>query len=134
MEKSGKKTKNFSFKSAKNAEAVCVHSRAAREYAKFLEADKTVGLYEVCVPLDKERYPLVDPTGIRKSYFDTEWMSDFLIRYINGKSGVREIVSYDKLGTRAELEKLEFSRRYWKALGVTDWRMVIMKEGGNDVL
>ncbi len=134
MEKTGKKRRDITFRSDKNARALTVHSRRAREYARCLEADEAVRSYEPCRPLDKSRYCYVNPAGIRKTYFEAEWSTDFLVKFKDGTSGVRELTTEEELAKRAELEKLEFSRRYWKADGITDWKMVIMKEEKKDVL
>lgn len=67
----------------------------------------------------------VQKTDIRGEYFRGQWTSDFFIRFSDGTTGVRELVSASDLTQRAEVEKLELSRRYWAALGVHDWKIVI---------
>ena len=62
---------------------------------------------------------------IRGEYFKGQWTSDFCIRFTDGTTGVRELVSASGLTRRSEVEKLELSRRYWAALRVSDWRIVI---------
>lgn len=54
------------------------------------------------------------------------------ISYHSGKNGGMVVVhseaarAYSKyLEERPEVEKLELSRRYWAALGVSDWKIVI---------
>ncbi len=83
--------------------------------------------YEAGVPLSVERYPNIDRIGIRPAYCETEWTSDFLLRYADGRTGVRELVTaVGQLEKRAILERLEFSRRYWSVLDVSDWKVVVI--------
>ena len=46
MEKVGTKRRDIHFRSDKNGIVVCVHSREAREYARYLEASADVASYE----------------------------------------------------------------------------------------
>ena len=46
MEKAGTKRRDIHFRSDKNGMVVCVHSREAREYARYLEASADVASYE----------------------------------------------------------------------------------------
>ena len=124
------KRRDISFRSEKNGKVMCVHSREAREYARVLESDENVVSYEVCQSLDRERYQFVSPIDIRKDYFETEWATDFVIRFVDGSIGIREIVTEVMLSKRANVEKLEFSRRYWSSSeSVKDWKIVLMEKG-----
>ena len=59
-----------------------------------------------------------------------EWATDFVIYYADGSMGIREIVTETMLAKRANIEKLEFSRRYWSVSeSVKDWKIVIMEKG-----
>lgn len=128
MDKFGKKYRDISFRSEKNGKVVCVHSREAREYARILESDDTVECYDTCHLLDRERYQFVSPIDIRKDYFDVEWATDFVLHFTDGNIGIREIVTETMLSKRANIEKLEFSRRYWSASeSVRDWKIIIME-------
>ncbi len=89
-----------------------MHSQAARDYGKWLESQLQVETFEAEKVLELERLPHVSPTGIRKLYFQTQWCSDFYIRFADGRIGVR-------------VEKLELSRRYWAAMSITDWKVVL---------
>ena len=130
MDKVGKKCRDISFRSEKNQKLVCVHSREAREYARILESDNMVVSYEACQSWDRERYQFVSPLDIRKDYFDVEWATDFVIYYADGSMGIREIVTETMLAKRANIEKLEFSRRYWSGSeSVRDWKIVLMEKG-----
>lgn len=126
MEKLGSKKRDIQFYSGKNGQIVRVHSSQARDYTKYLEEQGHIGSYEANYPLDISRYVHVSRTGIRTAYFETEWASDFLLRYADGRTGVRELVTQEQLQKRAVLEKLEFSRRYWAALDVADWKVVLV--------
>ncbi|WP_097006947.1 hypothetical protein [Lacrimispora amygdalina] len=129
MDKAGGKRRDINFRSNKNQMVVCVHSREAREYAKILEHEKNVVSYEACWELEKERYQYVNTLDIRKDYFDTVWASDFVLHFVDGSIGIREIVTETMLSKRANIEKLEFSRRYWSTSNATDWKIVIMEKG-----
>lgn len=128
MNKSGGKWRDITFRSDKNQSVVCVHSKEAREYARILENDPKVETYEVNVPLDMERYQYVNTIDIRKSYFEIAWTTDFVIHYVSGNFGIREIMVEAGLSKKAEIEKLEFSRRYWSSLRAVDWKIVIMEK------
>lgn len=131
MNKTGGKCRDIIFKSNKNQKVMCVHSREAREYAKVIEEDPRVLTYEINVQLDMKKYVYVNPIDIRKEYFEISWTTDFLLHYVDGSVGIREMVIKSKLSKRSEIEKLEFSRRYWSASDVLDWKIVIVdkKEG-----
>jgi len=127
MEKLGVKMRDIQFFSEKDGGIIKVHSHQARDYAKWLEGESWVASYEAGVPLDTSRYPNIDRIGIRPAYFETEWASDFLLRYADGRTGVRELVTgMGQLEKRAILERLEFSRRYWSVLDVSDWKVVLI--------
>jgi len=124
MERAGKRTRDIQFYSPKNDRIICLHSRSAREYAKYLEGQTWVESYEAGSPLSEELYSHINPVGIRKSYFSLPWASDFLLHYTDGRSGVRELVRVDFLQKPSTIERLEFSRRYWAATDVSDWKIV----------
>lgn len=129
MEKAGGKRRDIKFFSQKCNAVICVHSQVAREYARMLEQQSWVESYEVSVPFETSKYGLVDPVEIRPLYFQTEWASDFLLRFVDKRQAVREIVpSIEALQKLATIEKLEFSRRYWKAMGVSDWKIILPRE------
>lgn len=125
MDRAGKKVRDISYHSPKTGGMVVVHSEAARAYSKYLEERPEVVYYEACKPLDAPRLNGIQKTDIRGEYFKGQWTSDFCIRFTDGTTGVRELVSASGLTRRSEVEKLELSRRYWAALGVSDWRIVI---------
>lgn len=128
MEKAGQKTRNINFYSEKNGNMVCLHSRYARDYAKYLEAQSWVERYEAGPPLSQELYAHISPVGIRGAYFRVPWASDFLIHFADGRKGIRELISAEGLKRKNIVEKLEFSRRYWAATDVDSWKVVLLPE------
>lgn len=125
MEKASIKTRDIIFYSKKNDAMVCVHSQTAREYAKWLEKQDWVESYETNYPLELAKFPHVNPVDIRPDYFKFQWVSDFYLRYVDGRIGIREVVKKDALLKRSVVEKLELSRRFWVALDVAEWRVII---------
>jgi hypothetical protein len=129
MEKVGVHTRDIRFFSQKNQKMICVHSQAAKDYAKYLEDQPHIIGYETCELLRAERFQYVSPLNIRKEYWVKKWTTDFLLHYADGRTGVREVLDKQDLTKRADVEKLELSRRYWAGLDVSDWKVVITKEG-----
>lgn len=127
MQKSGVKTRDIRFFSEKNDTMICVHTPLARDYAKWLEDQPWVERYETGVLLDASQMDHVSRVDIRSSYFETAWASDFLITLADGRKEIREIVSVEQLRKRAVVEQLELSRRYWGALDVSGWKVVVME-------
>ena len=125
MTKTGLKTRDFQWWSVKNGALIRVHSQTARDYGKWLEGQPEVEAFETEKALELERLPHVTPTGIRKLYFQTQWCSDFYIRFADGRIGVRELAPSAALDKQAEVEKLELSRRYWAAMDITDRKVVL---------
>lgn len=127
VNKAALKTRDFQWWSAKNNALIRVHSQAARDYGKWLEGQPQVEAFEAGKALELERLPNINPAGIRKLYFQTQWSSDFCIRFTDGRIGVRELAPSSALDKQAEVEKLELSRRYWAAMDITDWKVVLTK-------
>lgn len=130
METVKKRTRDISFYSEKNGAMVMVHTQFARDYAKFLETRDDIASYEAGYPLETERFVHVSPVGIRPSYFQSKWVSDFMICCADGSCGIRELVTEAQLSKRAVVEKLELSRRYWAGRDIADWKIVVMGEKG----
>nr|WP_325193382.1 hypothetical protein [uncultured Oscillibacter sp.] len=128
MQKGKEKTRDIKFFSEKNQTMICVHTPEAREYAKSLEEQSGIKNYETNRVLELEHFSHVNPVGIRPDYFKTVWVSDFFLRYSDGSMAVREIVRPEMLQKRAVIERLELSRRYWAALDIKDWRIVLFRE------
>lgn len=127
MDRAGKRARDIKFHSKKNGKLVLVHSEEARAYTKYLEERPEVASYEAGRPLDAERLNVIQKTDIRGEYFTQPWASDFYIRFTDGTVGIREIVKAGALTKRAEVEKLELSRRYWAARGIANWKIVIVE-------
>ena len=126
MERAGKKTRDIQFFSSKNGKMVCLHSPAARGYAKYLESQSWVVGYEAGALLSEDLYCHVSSVGIRNLYFKTSWESDFLLHFADGRRGIRELVRADMLQKASTAERLEFSRRYWAATDVDEWKIVLV--------
>lgn len=128
MEKAGVRTRDIQFFSAKNQKMICVHSRQARDFAKHLEEQPWVSSYETCVPLQMDKLPNVNPVDIRRDYLSTGWTTDFLVHTADGRTTVREFVDARDFAKKSVMEKLELSRRYWSALDISEWKLVISGE------
>ena len=129
MHKDKARTRDIYFFSHKSNEMLCVHSERAREHARRLEEDGGVESYEVNVQLNIDQYPYLSAVDIRASYFQTQWTSDFMVRYRDGRREIQEIVNVEDLKKRAVIEKLELSRRYWELMQVSKW-CVVLESGG----
>ena len=129
MHKDKARTRDIYFFSQKSNQMMCVHSERAREHARRLEEDGGVESYEVNVQLNIDQYPYLSAVDIRASYFQTQWTSDFMVRYRDGRREIQEIVNVDDLKKRAVIEKLELSRRYWELMQVSKW-CVVLESGG----
>lgn len=126
MDKSGRKTRDIRFYSKKNEAMVTVHSKEARAYTKYLKDMEHVSSYVAGKPIDPVRLRMISTVDIRGDYFKQNWESDFYVLFADGTVAVRELANADALSKRAEVEKLELSRRYWNSAGVTNWKIVWM--------
>ena len=125
MEKLAKRTREIRFYSEKNKAMCSVHTTGARDYTKWLEEREDVRGYEANVAWDTDFLSRIDRVDIRGSYLKTDWTTDFKLFFTDGHIGIREMVREEKLQERAVIEKLELSRRYWKAQGIEDWKLVM---------
>ena len=125
MERLGERTRDIRCYSPKNNEIVCLHSKWARNYAKWLEGAAWVQSYQVGCPLDADIMGRISRAGIRPDYLQAGWATDFVIRYADGHKGVRELIRWEQLKKKAYVERLELSRRYW-AVTDTEWIVVIV--------
>lgn len=128
MERAGKKTRDIQFFSEKNGGMVCLHSPTARDYAKYLEEQPWVVSYEAGTPLSEICTCHISPVGIRNLYFKTSWESDFLLHFADGRRGIRELAREDSLQKASTAERLEFSRQYWAATDIDEWKVVLVPE------
>ncbi len=124
MKKHDPSARRIIFTSYKLGEPIIVTTDLEYNYAQMLERDISVKRFETMVPLTdwKERIQL---KGIRTQYRKMEWLTDFRITYKRGNISIRELVKQSDLASRAVIEKLELSRRYWEAVGITDWKIVV---------
>ena len=122
------KTRDIRFFSSKNDKIICIHSKWARDYAKYLEQQPWVQSYQAVVPLEPDYMQYVSPIDIRSLYFKSEWATDFLIRFVDGRKGVRELVHREDLTKRAMVERLELSRRYWAVRDIDEWKVVLVDD------
>lgn len=125
MERSDARTRDIRFYSAKNGDIVVIHSKWARDYAKWLETQPWVQNYEASCPLEVGIMGRISRSGIRTDYLQTGWATDFVIRHADGRKVVRELVLKEQLKKKACVERLELSRRYWAATD-TEWMVVIV--------
>ena len=126
MDKSGRKTRDIKFYSKKNEAMVIVHSKEARAYTKYLEDMEHVSSYVAGKAIDPVRLQMISKLDIRGDYFKQNWESDFYVLFDDGTVAVRELTTAEALSKRAEIEKLELSRRYWNSVGVTNWKIIWM--------
>ena len=126
MDKSGQKTRDIKFYSKKNEAMVIVHSKEARAYTKYLEDMEHVSSYVAGKGIDPVRLQMISKLDIRGDYFKQDWESDFYVLFDDGTVAVRELTTAEALSKRAEIEKLELSRRYWNSVGVTNWKIIWM--------
>lgn len=126
MQKRKGSAREISFFSKKCECVISVFGSEARSLAEKLEKDDGVLKYESRVPL------LINPSevsliGIRSTYLKEDWVSDFLVETIEGNSLIIEAIAEAKLDKKAEIEKLELSRRYWSSKGIK-WKLYIVED------
>ena len=57
-----------------------------------------------------------------------------MVTLADGRKEIREIINSGQLRKRAVVEQLELSRRYWSALDVSDWKVVVDGMKGQEVV
>lgn len=129
MEKLAAKARDIKFFSSKNGGMVTVHSVWAKKYAEALEEDESIKFYRTNVALENW-IDKISTIGLRTSYLQTGWSSDFMLVMQDDNVAIRELVTADDLKKKAEIEKLEISRRYWKIAHVSDWGVVMVTKEG----
>lgn len=125
MEQAKRRIRKIKFNSIKNNEVMEVHSDLALRYARILEDNYEIVRYQCDVSLNASKYKFIDSIGIKKSYFENDWISHFKIWWKNGTVSVREIVMQHDINRPSTIQKLELSRRYWEQEGITDWKIVL---------
>lgn len=130
MEKISAKTRDIKFFSEKNGGMITVHSIWAKKYADRLEAADDVKRYRTNVSLENWESK-ISTVGLRTTYLKTGWSSDFMLVMQDDSVAIRELIAIENFKKRAEMEKLEISRRYWTAAHVVDWGVVMMEKEGS---
>ena len=123
MKKKNANTREITFYSKKCERVVSVFGTAAKSLAEQFENDQKFLRYTSKIPVEinASEIPVI---GIRPSYIRVPWLSDFSVELIDGSIYIIEAISESDLCKRAEVEKLELSRRYWGAKGIK-WKMYI---------
>lgn len=124
MQKKKMRQRETTFMSNKCGDIITVIGESAHKFAKTLEADTRVYSYKTSVPV---KITLTDfqTIGIRPSYLKEEWLSDFQIEMADGRVVIVEVTTKELLTKKAEIEKLELSRRFWLTKGFA-WMMAIV--------
>ena len=78
--------------------------------------------------MNMQRFKYIPAIDIRSEYFDYAWMTDFKITTTDGRVLIRELATKSQMKRRMFVERLEFSRRYWKTLDISDWKIVIWED------
>lgn len=128
MKKKGLKARAIKFYSKKNEQIIVTYSNEEKEYVKRLDLDDLVRGYTTNFELDNIKVKELKDAGIRKSYFDISWMTDLKIVKHDGSIAIREFVNKEDLMKKANIEKLELSRRYWNSFQINDWKIVLQGE------
>ena len=68
----------------------------------------------------------VSPVDIHSLYFQSEWVTDFLIILANERKGGWELVHRENLTKRAMVERLKLSGRYWAVRDIDEWKVVLV--------
>lgn len=128
MTKKEEKKRAITFYSQKNKQVMTVRSECAKQYAMQLEEDEAVTAYETGVLVESPQTK-IDLTGFRRNAVAEDWLSDFLVIYGETPTIV-EVVEEEQLEKKRSCsERLELSRRYWKEMGMPNWKVVVMKRG-----
>lgn len=103
-----------------------IYDDIQRAFAMKLEDDEGVKSFRMNVLIDGG---IIPP---RSSWQPKEpFMTDFLIEYIDHVA-VREAVAREQLNRVSVLEKLDYSRRFWRLQGIEDWGLVVDKRRDED--
>lgn len=81
-------------------------------YAQLLEMNPSVCSFECNIPI-----------------IGTKYNSDFLVCTPDDTKAIRECVSRAHLEDIRVLRKLDISRDYWAAHGISDWKIITEKKG-----
>lgn len=126
MDFAHKETREIRYYSTKNNQTMTVHTEPAKAYADSLEKNFEVKSYKTCELLDIEQYTQIPTIGLRKSILQGTWTTDFVIHLQDGNTAIRELSYRRDFLRMMNLQKLEFSRRYWASLGIMDWKIILI--------
>lgn len=126
MKKSTASAKEITFYSKKCDRTLSVLGAEARAFAEVLEKDDCVQRYE-CNIVFRINSAEVQCFGLRASYVEAEWVSDFLIEYVDGRECIVDVVRDSDLARKSEAEKLELARRHWASQGM-DWKVFVAED------
>lgn len=126
MEAVNTRVREIRFFSTKNNRILIVHTESAKKYADSLENNADVISYEVCKKLDADNYLHIPKVGIKATIFQKEWTTDFLIKMKSGEMTARELCYKQDFLKTMNIQKMEFSRRYWEAQGINDWKIILI--------
>ena len=107
--------------------SVCrLYDKVQLAAARMLDAEPSVCSFVCNVTIGID-VPAEDKHPLTETY-----TREFVIQYNDGHTVVREAVFRAHLNRPSLAEKLELSRRYWQGQGVSDWGIIIDKEGENN--
>ena len=99
---------------------------------RFLSVCKTYDLvqeaYAKKLSEDEEVVEIRCNVPIEELFEDGEYTSDFVITKEDGSIAVRECVLRKNLLKPRMIKLLDFSQRYWRNKGVSDWKVIINAE------
>lgn len=106
--------------------SVChLYDKVQLAAARMLDAEPSVCSFVCNMPVG------VDVPADDLNLPSETYTTDFVIQYDDGHTAIREAVFRAHLNRPSLAEKLELSRRYWQGQGVSDWGIIIDKEGAD---
>lgn len=116
MKKENACVREITFFSKKCDCTISVLGKEARALAEKLENDSRILRYKSKIPFTVNP-SIVSVHGLRPAYLAEKWVSDFYVETVDGEFAIIEAVSSENLLRKSEMEKLEISRRHWRANG-----------------
>lgn len=110
------KARSTKFSLSKCDEVVRCYSDTQIAYARYLEMN------DLC-----ESFSCNHDIG-KVGSAEGEFTTDFLIKITDGGYAVRECVSAATLTRPSVQQQLRASCRYWEEAGITDWKLVVLRE------
>ena len=128
MRKKQQKGRTVKMKLDKCPELCIFHDKVMGAVARELSADNSVVEFHVNIPLHFSE-ALAFPSDLAVPA--EPYMSDFYIKYEDGRMAVREAVYRKHLERPGTIALLELSRLYWRQHGVNDWKIITEEEDDN---